>query len=128
MQWDHVKFCQNIVEVHNQVMKPTMAPPSVELGMSSNVESSAAYIGPPPSKKVSVGRNNESGAPAILHPPPHVKMLVGKDNELGAMKIMQPTLCMNVFFGCTGGPDASRELGASKLDIPLHTHHPLSPR
>jgi hypothetical protein len=88
-----------VLSDHHQAMKPNRVPPSVELGMSSNVESSAAYMGPPPSKKVSVGCNNESGAPAILHLPPCIIMLVGCDNVSGAMKVMCPTPCKNVLLG-----------------------------
>jgi hypothetical protein len=110
-------------------MKPTTVPPSVELGSSSNTQSSTAYMGPPPSKKMLVDHNNESSALTILCLPQRVNVLVDRKNELVCtLNVMWPTPRENVLFGPKGGLDAFREFGASESDIPLHTHHPLFPQ
>jgi hypothetical protein len=44
------------------------------------------------------------------------------------MNILRLSPRNNVLSGRKGRSDASRGLGASKLDIPLHTHHPLFPQ
>jgi hypothetical protein len=56
----------------------TMAPSSVELGTTSNAESSALYMGPPPCKKMSVGRKDESSTPKVLYPPPCDNVLLDR--------------------------------------------------
>ncbi len=120
LQQDHMKFHQNIMEIHHHVMNPTTMPPSVVLWTTSNVGSGASYISPPTQDTKLVGHN-----------PPRNTVLVGRDDESGALTALCPPTCNNVpsdcndasgttniwylpprkpaLFGCKGGPVKTRE-------------------
>jgi hypothetical protein len=139
VQQDHSRLWQTIGNIHNHVMPPTNPPTPVVMGTTPTVGSGACDQ---PRNIVSVGCDEEAGAPGGLRQPP-CNSRTGFDEETSesthvwhlSPREPVPSGCESglaakefVSFGCGDGINAPWDMGNTATDIRSNLHHPLFPQ